>query len=205
MIGYKVPENKSLSNLAFSCPSDLDYKVSDTVIFFFCVPQLYLFGSLFWVILLRMWPFFNPTIEVVTFRLRGWCVLDVFLLPAFTHLRHECQDLWSPCDGMHVCTDWTSVYTLIRKSLGGMESASMLTPREKSPLLEKFFSEEDRTHNTVSSRTVSPAHYQLSYSGPWHWYKPIKYRRGDMYHTAQVNWNTLTGVKVKNINTKQQV
>ena len=49
---------------------------------------------------------FNPTIEVVTFRLRGWCVLGVVLLPAFTRLGHERQDLLSPCDEMaHVCTD----------------------------------------------------------------------------------------------------
>ena len=52
-----------------------------------------------------MWPFFNPTIEVVTFRLRGSYVLGVFLLPAFTHLGYERQDLLSPCDGMHMCTD----------------------------------------------------------------------------------------------------
>ena len=52
-----------------------------------------------------MGPFFNPTIKVVTFCLRGWCVLGVFLLPAFTHLGHERQDLLSPCDEMHVCTD----------------------------------------------------------------------------------------------------
>ena len=59
----------------------------------------------FWVRFLRMWPFFNPTIKVVTFRLRGWCLLGVFLLPAFTRLGHECQDLLSPCDEMHMCTD----------------------------------------------------------------------------------------------------
>ena len=47
----------------------------------------------------------NPTTEVVTFRLHGWCMLGVFLLPAFTCLGHECQDLWSPCDGTHGCTD----------------------------------------------------------------------------------------------------
>ena len=47
---------------------------------------------------------FNPAITVVTFRLRGRCMLGVFLLPAFTHLGRECQDLLSPCDGMHVCT-----------------------------------------------------------------------------------------------------
>ena len=48
--------------------------------------------------------FFNPTIEVVTFCLCGWCKLDVFLLLAFTRLGHVCRDLLSPCDGMHVCT-----------------------------------------------------------------------------------------------------
>ena len=66
--------------------------------FFFCIPQLYLWGSpTFWVRFLRMWPFFNPTIKVVTFHLRGWCVLGVFLLPPFTRLGHERQDLLSPC------------------------------------------------------------------------------------------------------------
>ena len=41
-----------------------------------------------------------------------------------------------------------------------VESEPMLTPREKSPLPEKFSPEEDQTHNTASSRTVSPIHYQ---------------------------------------------
>ena len=66
--------------------------------------------------------FFNPTIEVVTFCLRGWCMLGAFLLPSFIRLGHECQDLMSPCDGMHVCTDKTSVYTLIQRSFWGMTS-----------------------------------------------------------------------------------
>ena len=52
-----------------------------------------------------MLPFFNSAFKVVTLRLRGWWVLGVFLLPAFTHLEHERQDLLSPCDEMHVCTD----------------------------------------------------------------------------------------------------
>ena len=51
-------------------------------------------------------------------------MLGVFLLLAFTHLGHECQDLLSPCDEMHV--------------FGGMEFEPMLTPREKSPLPENF-------------------------------------------------------------------
>ena len=46
--------------------------------------------------------FFNPTIEVVTFRPHGWYILGVFLLSAFTCLGHECQDLseslrWNAC------------------------------------------------------------------------------------------------------------
>ena len=74
--------------------------------FFFCVPQLYLWGSpLLGEIFAYVTVFFNPTIKVVTFRLRGWCVLGVFLLPAFTRLGHERQDLLSPCDEVHVCTD----------------------------------------------------------------------------------------------------
>ena len=59
---------------------------------------------------------FNPTTEEVTFRLCGWWMLGVFLLPAFARLGHECQDLLSPCDGRHACTDLTPVYSLTRKS-----------------------------------------------------------------------------------------
>ena len=52
-----------------------------------------------------MLPFFNPTIEVVTFHFHGWCMLGVFFLLVFTCVGHECQDLLSLCDGVHVCTD----------------------------------------------------------------------------------------------------
>ena len=93
----------------------------------------------------------------------GWCMLSVFLLPAFTRLGHECQDLLSLCDGMHVCT---TVYTLIRKSFGGMESEPMLSPTEKSTLPEDFSSEEDGTRDAASSRTASPTHYQWAIPAP---------------------------------------
>ena len=82
-------------------------------------------------------PFSYPTIGVVTFRLPEWCMLGVFLLPAFTRLGHEYRDLLSPCDRMHVCPDEASVYTLIRKSFGGMGSEPMLTPRE-NPLYRRL-------------------------------------------------------------------
>ena len=62
-------------------------------------------------------------------------MLGVFMLPAFTRLGHERQDLLSARDGMRLCTD-SVCNTLIRKSLGGMEFEPMLTPREKSSLPE---------------------------------------------------------------------
>ena len=45
----------------------------------------------------------------------------------------------------------------------------MLTPKEKSPLLQKqLSSEENRTHDTASSRTASPTHYQRAILAPLH-------------------------------------
>ena len=55
--------------------------------------------------ILRYVVVFNSTIELVTFRLCGWYMLGVFLMLAFIRMGCECQDLLSPCDGMHVCTD----------------------------------------------------------------------------------------------------
>ena len=110
--------------------------------------------------------FFNPTTEVVTFRLHGWCMLCVFLLQAFAHLEPECPDLLSLCDGMHVCTDYTSVYTQIWKFFWRMESEPIVTPREKFPLMEKFCPEEDRTHDSTSSRTAGPTNNQWAIPAP---------------------------------------
>ena len=89
-------------------------------------------------------------------------MLGVFLLPAFTRLGHERQDLLSPCDEMHVCTTRLRFILSSEGVLGGMEFEPMLTPRKKSPL-PKMSPEEDRTRDAVDSE---PKHYQLSYSGP---------------------------------------
>ena len=45
----------------------------------------------------------------------------------------------------------------------GMEFEPMLTPREKSPLLENFPKEEDRTRDAVDSE---PKHYQRAIPAP---------------------------------------
>ena len=65
-----------------------------------------------------------------------------------------------------MCGQVRTWFILSSKSLGGMESEPMFTPREKSPLLEKFSSEEDQTHNAASSRTVRPTHYQQAIPAP---------------------------------------
>ena len=70
----------------------------------------------------------------------------------------------SPYSGMHVCTDSTSVVTLIRKSFGRMEHVNF---KGKIPSTGKKFSpEEDRTHDAASSRTVSPTLYQRAIPAP---------------------------------------
>ena len=61
------------------------------VFFCFAFPSYISGVHHFWVRFLRMWPFFNPTIKVVTFRLCGWCVLGVFFVA-----------------GIHPSRTWTS-------------------------------------------------------------------------------------------------
>ena len=76
----------------------------------------------------------------------------MFLLPAFTRLGHECQDLLGP-------------YGLYShpKEFGGIGVRSHVNSQGKIP--SSGGSEEDRTHDVASRRTANPTHYRLSYSG----------------------------------------
>ena len=66
-----------------------------------------------------MWPFCNPTIEVVTFRLRGWCMLGVCLLPVFTRPGYERQGSLGVRAMEYLCAQTRPrFYTLNRKSFG---------------------------------------------------------------------------------------
>ena len=76
---------------------------------------------------------FNPTVEAVSFCLLGWCVLCVFLLPAFTHLGHKYQDLLRQFDEMHGCTDWTLVCALIGKFFLGNGVRTHVNSKRKIP------------------------------------------------------------------------
>ena len=57
-------------------------------------------------------------------------LLSVFLLLEFIHLAHDGHNLLTQCNGMHVYTKKTSVYTFIWRSCKEWESELKLTPRE---------------------------------------------------------------------------
>ena len=103
--------------------------------------------------------FFNPTIEVVTFHLRGWCILGVFLLSAFTRLGHECQDLLSPCHGMHVRRLDLGLYPHPKEVFLGNGVRTHVYSKGKIPSTR--IPEEDRTHDAASGRAASPTHDRL--------------------------------------------
>ena len=112
--------------------------------FFFCVPSYICEGHHFrWDF--PMWPFFWGSYIVFSWMVHaGYSIcegqilgfshvtvfqsnhrgsyignmLGMFLLPAFTCLGHKRQDLLSPCDGTHACTDYTLLCTLIWEFLG---------------------------------------------------------------------------------------
>ena len=129
--------------------------------------------------------FLNPTIEIVRICLRGWCMLGVFLLPAFTHLGHEHQDLFSLCDGIHVFTD-SHPKEFLRNGVRTHINSKGKVPSTRS-------SEEDRNFDTASSRTASPTHYRLNYSGPhsniiiqtYKWLSNAMCQSGAQNHTDQ--------------------
>ena len=129
--------------------------------------QLCLWGSSSWVRFLPMCLFFIPTIEVVIFRLRGWCMLGVFLLPAFTRLGHECQDLLSPCHGMHVCTDYRPRFILSseRVFLGGNGVRTHVNSKGKISSTGKKFPRGGSNPRRCITQDSEPNTLPTSYSG----------------------------------------
>ena len=66
----------------------------------------------------------------------GFTIEDVvFLLPSFTRLGRECRDLLSPCDGMHLCTDYTRPrFILLPEGVFRERSQNPCQPQGKNPL-----------------------------------------------------------------------
>ena len=123
----------------------------------------------------------NPTIELVTFCFRGWCMLGVFLvagiLPSGSLESIRCKvcvhrlDLGvysHPKEGF--CCFLGGVLFCFVCFWGGFWGEggvrTYVNSKGKISCTETFSPEEDRTHDPASKRTASPTHYQLSYSGP---------------------------------------
>ena len=112
---------------------------------------------------------FNQTIEVVTFRLRGWRMMGVFFVegihPSRTRMSGSLESVrWNAC--MHRL--YLGLYSHPKEFGGNGVRTHVHSTGKKSPLPGKFSSEEDQTHDDVSSRTASPTHYQraIPSSGP---------------------------------------
>ena len=108
---------------------------------------------------LCMQPFFTPTLEVVTFHLRGWCMPGVFLLPAFTCVRYECHDLcvepvwWNAC----VYRPDLSLYSHPKELGDGVR----IHDNSKGNIPSTGGSEQCWTSDAASCKTVRPMHYWL--------------------------------------------
>ena len=90
-------------------------------------------------------------------------MLGVFSLPAFTRVGHESQDLFSPCDGMHVCRLDLGIYSHPKEFWGNRVRNFVNSKGEKT---STGGSEEVRTRDAraASHRAASPTHYRLNYS-----------------------------------------
>ena len=122
--------------------------------------------------------FFNPTIKVVTFRLRGWCVLGVFLLPVYTLIGRSFggNGVWThvnskgkiPSTGkcpqrrIEPATSWTA--SPCTTNWATPAPRSHVNSKGKIPFTGG--SEEGWTCDAASHRTASPTHYRLSYASP---------------------------------------
>ena len=93
-------------------------------------------------------------------------MLGVFLLLTFNSLGHNWQGLLSPCDGMHACTDLTSVYTLIRKSLGGNGVRIHVNSKGKIRSTGKILPRGGSNPRRCIQQDSEPNTPPTSYSGP---------------------------------------
>ena len=100
---------------------------------------------------------FNPTIAVVTFRLRGWCMLGVFLLSRTGMSISSESAPWNACARRRNLGLYSHP-----KEFGGNGARNHVNSRGK--ILSTGGSEEVRTRDAAPRKTASPTHYGLSYS-----------------------------------------
>ena len=120
------------------------------------------FGWDFWV----CDPFFNSTIEVVTFRLYAGCVFIAGIHPSRTWMSESLESV-----RLNACVHRLDLGLYSHsKEFGGNGARIHVNSKGKNPLYQKKISEEDRTHDAASSRTASPTHNQWAIPAPaYHW------------------------------------
>ena len=125
--------------------------------------QLYLWGSPLLVRFFSMWPFFNPTIEVFTCHLCGWCMLGVFVAgihPSRTWMSGSFECIrWNAC--VHRLD--LGLYSHPNEFWGNGVRTHV---NSKGKISSTGGSEEVQTCSAASCRTASQTHYRLSYSSP---------------------------------------
>ena len=115
------------------------------------------------------------------------CVFVAGIHLSMTWMSRSSESMW-----------WNACLHRLDLCLYSHPKEPMLTPRVKSPLPKKNSSSEDRTHNAALNKTMSPTHYQLSYSGP-HFSlvkieeKEVKFSRwGGLVGETLKHWDTET-------------
>ena len=129
-------------------------------------PQLYLWGSPFWVRFLRTWIFFLNSNHTGSHIPSSWmvhagCVFVAGVPPSRTWMSGSLESVrWNVC----VRRLDLSLYSHPKEIWGNGVRTHDNSKKKKKPSTRR--SEEDCTINTASCRTVSLTHYQLSYLGP---------------------------------------
>ena len=110
--------------------------------------------------------FFILTIEVVTFRLREWCMLGVFLLLALTRLGHERQDLLSTCGGSHCVNKLDPGLYSHPKEFVGKRVRAHFNSKGKIPSTGKILPRGGSNPRRCIKQDSEPNTLTMSYSGP---------------------------------------
>ena len=114
-----------------------------------------------------MWPFFfNPSTEVVTFRLpSSWMVHDGYIFVADSHPSRTWMSGSVESVRRNAYVHWLDLGLYSHpKEFWGNEVRTHVNSKGKIPSTGS--SEEGRPCDAALHRTASPTHYRLSYSGP---------------------------------------
>ena len=155
----KTKNNKTEHNTDFSFPHQF---------FFFFSFWLYISGAHHLGEIFAFVTVFNPTTEVVTFCLRGWCMLGVSVAdihPYKTWLSQSFEPMqWNACAHRldlslysHLKECWENGVRTYVNSNGKIPSTRKILPRGVSKI---------QTHDIAWSRTASPIHYQQAIAAP---------------------------------------